>query len=252
MKLLFILHADFELPGFIESWASEKGFELCYSRPFAGEELPKSDASIDMIISMGGPQSVVTDLHTLSYLSDEVQLLRNALKAEIPVFGFCLGAQLLGEALGSRAEPSPYKEIGVYPITLTEEGMCDPLLQGLPRTFPVTHWHSEMPGLTNECQVLATSEGCPRQIIRYRPYAYGFQCHPEMTQQIIHGLIKMCPKDFIPGKYIQTPEEILSHNIYDLNYGNMMKILDNFFRASQGSDAQPLEKAVKTNSSNLI
>src|SRR5580692_6270921 len=100
MKVLFILHAAFELPGIVESWASKKGFEISYSFPFAGDPLPQSGASVDLIISMGGPQSAISDLSKYSYLQDEVDLIRNAIKAKIPVFGFCLGAQLLGEALG--------------------------------------------------------------------------------------------------------------------------------------------------------
>jgi len=233
MKILFLLHAPFELPGIIESWASEKGFELSYVSPFAGEDLPRANLAVDLIISMGGPQSAVLDLSGYAYLNQEVDLIRNALKANIPVLGFCLGAQLIGEALGARTERSPHKEIGIHPITLTEEGILDPLLQGLPHTFLVPHWHSDMPGLTKEAKILASSSGCPRQIIRYLPHAYGFQCHPEMTQQIAQDLIKNCPNDFTSGDYIQTPEEILSSDFHALNYTHMIRILDNFCKTLQ-------------------
>jgi len=37
----------------------------------------------------------------------------------------------------------------------------------------VGHWHNDMPGLTAECMVLATSEKCPRQIVEYGPVVYG-------------------------------------------------------------------------------
>lgn len=242
MKILFLLHAPFELPGIIESWASEKGFELSYASPFAGENLPKSNLAIDLIISMGGPQSAALDLSNYTYLNDEVDLIRNALKASIPVLGFCLGAQLIGEALGARTERSPYKEIGIYPITLTEKGARDPLLQGLPNTFLVPHWHSDMPGLTKEAKILATSSACPRQIIRYLPHAYGFQCHPEMTKQIAQDLINNCLEDFTPGDYIQTPETILSHDFHELNYGHMTRILDNFLSCRISQKDQPNQR----------
>lgn len=223
MKILFLLHASFELPGILESWAADKQFELHYSSPFAGD-VPKRD-DFDLIVSMGGPQGASDNL---AYLKAEIDLIRHALKAEIPVWGFCLGAQLIGEALGAPTERSPTKEIGIYPITLTEEGVRDPLLQGLPKTFPVFHWHNDMPGLTRESKVLATSPGCPRQIIRFLPHAYGFQCHPEMTRQIASELIIQCPEDLTPGKYVQTPEAILSYDFHGSNHALMVRMLENF------------------------
>lgn len=229
MEILFVLHAHFELPGILESWARDKGFKLSYCSPFAGEDLPKkSNLACDWIISMGGPQSAALDLSHYSYLNNEIDLIRNALQAHIPVLGFCLGAQLIGEALGARTERSPHKEIGIHPISLTEEGTRDPLLEGLPNTFLVPHWHSDMPGLTKESKILATSSGCPRQIIRYLPHAYGFQCHPEMTQHVARELIKNCPEDFTSEDYVQTPEKILSYDFYALNNKHMTRILDNF------------------------
>jgi GMP synthase (glutamine-hydrolysing) len=227
MKILFILHAPFETPGYIEDWAVKKNYELTYSSPFKGEKLPHR-SSIDLIVSMGGPQSAALDLNKYPYLIDEIEFLRDALKATIPVLGFCLGAQLLGEALGASTKHSPHKEIGLFPIFLTKKGREDPLLANLPQKFTVAHWHSDMPGLTKEAVVLAESEGCPRQIVRYLPYAYGFQCHPEMTLQGAKDLIKNCPDDFTNDTYVQTAQNILMHDFYALNYNNMVCILDNF------------------------
>lgn len=200
MKILYILHADFETPGVIAAWATEKGYHQTYVRPFKGEKL-SSHSSFDLIVSMGGPQDAVT-LDTL-YLKEEVNFLRDAMKAKIPVLGFCLGAQLMGAALGAPAERSPHKEIGIFPITLSQDGLNDPILSQCEDEFPVFHWHGDMPGLTKESLVLAKSEGCPRQIVRYSSTAYGFQCHPEMTQKGAMDLIKNCPNDFVAGKYIQ-------------------------------------------------
>jgi GMP synthase (glutamine-hydrolysing) len=233
MRILYLLHAPFELPGFIESWASEKGHQQIYVCPFKGEKIPPT-SSFDLIIAMGGPQSAV-QLDEAPYLKDEIVLIRNAMKAKIPVLGFCLGAQLIGEALGAHAERSPFKEVGVFPITLTEEGMRDLLLANSPHEFPVFHWHNDMPGLTKEAVILAESKGCSRQIIRYSPLAYGFQCHPEMTQQIANELVKNCSNDLLPGKYVQIAEQILGYDYYALNYLRMMQILDNFLEITAHS-----------------
>lgn len=233
MRILYLIHAPFETPGIIESWASEKGYQQTCACPFKGETLP-SPSSFDLLIAMGGPQSA-GHLDEAPYLKDEITLIRQALKAEIPVLGFWLGAQLLGVALGAHVERSPFKEIGIYPITLTDEGMQDPLLAHCSKEFPLFHWHNDMPGLTDESVILAKSAGCPRQIIRYSSLAYGFQCHPEMTLQGATELVKNCPEDFVPGKYVQTPQEILSYD-YTLNVPNITTMLENFLNSIWPSD----------------
>jgi GMP synthase (glutamine-hydrolysing) len=239
MRILYLLHAAFETPGIIESWAAEKEYEQHYASPFAGEPIPR--LSFDLIIIMGGPQSAL-ELNTYPYLKDEIDFIRNALRAKIPVLGFCLGAQLIGEAFGASTKQSPFREVGVFPITLTEEGILDPLLANLAQEFLVPHWHSDMPGLTTESVVLAKSAGCPRQIIRYSSHAYGFQCHPEMTLQGAEELIKNCPNDFSAENseaYLQSPQSILAYDFHDLNHSTMICILENFLAILQKDQSQP-------------
>ena len=61
------------------------------------------------------------------FLSQEIRLIEEALKREKPVLGICLGSQLLAAALGARVRPGKQKEIGWYPIRLTESARTDPL-----------------------------------------------------------------------------------------------------------------------------
>lgn len=224
MRIQYIIHADFELPGIIETWAKQNQFTQKFCRPFAGEQLPSPD-SFDLLIVMGGPQSPLSIAES-PYLEDEISFIKEAIKVQIPILGFCLGAQLIGEALGARTERSPNKEVGVFPIELTKEGCEDNLLKDLPKQFSVVHWHNDMPGLTKESKVLAASRGCPRQIVRYSPYIYGFQCHPEATKQNIEAMISNCPGDLTTGKYVQSAEEFLSHDFPAIN-NKMIQILDN-------------------------
>lgn len=160
MKIQFVLHAEFEQPGAIDAWVNQKGFEAKYCRPFAGESIPATDC-FDWLVVMGGPQSPL-EIEAFPYLKDEIELIRQSLLADKSILGFCLGAQLIGEALGAPTERSPQKEVGVFPIQLTEAGYKDPLLLGISKEIPVVHWHNDMPGLTKEASVLAISEGCPR------------------------------------------------------------------------------------------
>lgn len=223
MKIQFIIHADFEQPGIVKRWAQKKGFEYDICRPFAREQFPPV-SSLDWLVIMGGPQRPMFR-EKAPYLDKEIEYIQSALSANKTILGFCLGAQLIGEALGAKTEESPHKEVGIYPITLSDEGRQDPLLRGLSGELPVIHWHNDMPGLTDDAKILAYSEGCPRQIIRYKPNVYGFQCHPESTFQDMEDRILNCREDLKPGSYIQTKEEILNGDIPRIN-GMMLAILD--------------------------
>ena len=113
---------------------------------------------------------------------------------------------------------SPYPEIGYVRGTLTEEGRKDPFLKDFPDHFDMGTWHFYMPGLNHNCEVLAYSDGCPHQIIRFGKYAYGFQTHMEMNKELAKTILdseKGQPK--ITGPYIRSEEEILSHDYTEMN-----------------------------------
>jgi GMP synthase (glutamine-hydrolysing) len=227
VNILCLTHADFETPGTIESWASDNGHDFTISKPYAGELLPDA-GGFDWVIVMGGPQSGIR-LNDYPYLVQEVELLRAAVTQKKKVLGLCLGAQLIGAALGAKTLRSPQKEVGVYPITLTHFAHSDPLLAGLPRSFPVIHWHNDMPGLTDRAVVLASSPGCPRQIVRYGSITYGFQCHLEITREGIQTMVAAVPEDLQPSKYTQSQTQILEQD-YPVINGLMRTILDRFAR----------------------
>jgi len=225
MNILCVIHADFETPGVIETWAYDKGYTFQISKPYKGDKLPNA-SNFDFLIVMGGPQSPL-NLDESPYLIDEINLIKESIQQNKRILGFCLGAQLIGESLGAKTERSPEKEVGVYPVTLTEKGLQDPLLQEFSQSFPVIHWHNDMPGLLDHSTLLGYSEGCPRQIIRYKPLAYGFQCHLEITLDGIKTMIDAVPEDLKPSMFTQTKEELITQNYTSIN--NMMrKILDKF------------------------
>jgi GMP synthase (glutamine-hydrolysing) len=213
-KAKCILHADFETPGVISDWMKIKEFSLEVIEPFKGGQLTNHD--YDLLILMGGPQSPL-QIEKYPYLKDEIHFVKEAITHSKTIIGFCLGAQIIGEALGAQTERSPHREIGVFPIQLTNDGKSDPLFSGFPERFDVIHWHSDMPGLTPECKILASNNGCPRQIVKYKNNIYGFQCHLEITQSGILDLIEACPNDLEPGTYIQNKETLLQKDYKSIN-----------------------------------
>ncbi len=223
MKIAIIMHADFETPGVIEEWARNKSYAFQVFKPYQAQTLPALE-TFDFLIVMGGPQSPL-ELEESPYLQDEIELIRKAIQEQKFVLGFCLGAQLIGEALGAKTERSPEREIGIYPVSLTSAGLKDNMFRDFPERFNVIHWHNDMPGLTKDAQLLAFSEGCPRQAIRYRENVYGFQFHMEITQQGITDLIEACPDDLRPGKFVQNQEVLKCHDFKSIHQ-KMYLILD--------------------------
>jgi GMP synthase (glutamine-hydrolysing) len=232
MNIHILQHEHFESPAAIESWIKTCGHKATYTRFYAFEKLPESIDSIDFLLILGGPQSPSTTLDECPYFDGkaEIAFIKMAIEANKKVLGICLGAQLIGETLGAKVEQSPNREIGKYAIKLTNAGMRDPLTSLLPEIVEVGHWHGDMPGLTPECEILATSEGCPRQIVRYLPRVYGFQCHLEFTTDAIAGMIENCSDELVKfaGKpYIQTQKQLLENDYSEMNV-LLFKMLDKF------------------------
>ncbi len=225
MNILCITHADFESPGVIEQWALDNNYSFKIEKPYKNKKLSAID-NFDILIIMGGPRTPLK-LNEFPYLSAEIDLIKSAITQNKKILGFCLGAQLIGEAFGAKTALSPEKEVGVYPITLTAEANNDLLLQGLPSSFPVIHWHNDMPGLTDTSIILASSLGCPRQIVKYKNNVYGFQCHLEITLDGIKALIEAVPEDLKPSKFTQSKEELLAQDYQSIN-NLMITILDRF------------------------
>jgi GMP synthase-like glutamine amidotransferase len=139
------------------------------------------------LIVMGGPMSANDEL---AYIRRELDLIREAVAAGMPVLGVCLGAQLIAKALGGRVYRNPVKEIGWFPIGWTEAAGRDPLLAGLGEPETVFHWHGETFDLPEGAQWLAASEACRNQAFRFGRNVYGFQFHLEVTPEMIADWIR--------------------------------------------------------------
>ncbi len=132
------------------------------------------------LVVLGGPMNVdQTDEHP--YLRNEVNWIRAALIAQLPLLGICLGAQLLAKTLGAKVFPNRIKEIGWYEIDLLPAAADDRLFAGCDSRQTVFQWHGDTFGLPLGAVHLARSAHCEHQAIRYGASAWGLQFHLEMT-----------------------------------------------------------------------
>ena len=222
MHIHFIIHEHFEAPGAYEIWGKSRGCSLSYTRVYQGDPLPEELGGTDLLIIMGGPQSPATTREECPWFDAQAEkaLISRAIEAGKTVIGVCLGSQLIGEALGAAFCHSPEKEIGKFPVRLTDAGKANPLFEGFGSVLNVGHWHNDMPGLTPQAKVLAYSEGCPRQIVQYSERVYGFQCHMELTPEVVELLIEHSQSDLRRAgefRFVETAEKLRSHDYREMN-----------------------------------
>jgi len=179
MRALVLQHIACEPPGVYEDVLVERGIGIDRVELDEGELLPDW-RSYELIVAMGGPMSV-NDEQEHPWLVDEKRLIREAVAAGVGYWGACLGVQLLASSLGARVYAGETPEVGVLPVTLTDEGAADPVLEGLPRELPTLQWHGDTFDLPPGAVRLAGSPAYPNQAFRVGRAAYGVQFHLEVT-----------------------------------------------------------------------
>ncbi len=184
MHFLILQHLEIEPASLVGDLISEAGHTLEVVKLFASETIPGSLSDYDGLLVMGGSMSA-NDSH-LSYISNELSLLKTAIKSDFPVLGFCLGAQLLAKAAGAEVIQSPIRELGWHPVFPTGASSDDPLFCQMNRPWlHVFQWHGETYTLPGQATLLATHPAVPNQAFRIGSSQYGVQFHVEVDQSII-------------------------------------------------------------------
>jgi GMP synthase-like glutamine amidotransferase len=183
MDVLALQHIACEPPGAFEDVMLERGARIVRVELDEGEPLPGSLDGFAAVVAMGGPMSV-NDEAEHPWLVAEKALLRDAVTGGLPVWGSCLGVQLLASALGARVERGGTPEVGVLPVEPTPDGRADPVLG--PCHWPLTtlQWHSDTFDLPDGAVLLASSPAYAHQAVRFAPLAYGVQFHVEVGAEL--------------------------------------------------------------------
>ena len=199
-KIYVLQHHPAENLGTIADALEGAALAWQYIRVNDGQPVPADMKGAGGLIVMGGPMSVYqTDRYP--WLRDEMKLIEDAMKLNLPVLGVCLGAQILAAALGAKVERNPNgKEIGWYPIELQDSAKEDRLMRGLPATITPFHWHGDIFELPPGAVSLASSEKTPCQAFRQGDNAYGFQFHFEVTLDGVGAMASAFSKELVREK----------------------------------------------------
>jgi GMP synthase (glutamine-hydrolysing) len=215
-KLWVLQHLAAEPLGIIDEALEAGSIDAKYVRLFEGEPVPGDMSDAAGLVVMGGSMGVYEqDQHP--FLSHEIRLIEAALKAEKPVLGICLGSQLLASALGAEVRKGDRKEIGWFPVTLTDAATADRLFRGVERSFTAYHWHGDVFDLPAGAAALASSAQTQCQAFAYEERAYGLLFHLEATQKIVEDMVRgfkgELDEEQIEGAEIvaQTREHLAQH-----------------------------------------
>ena len=180
MRALVIVHDPGSDPVLVGDRLRHHGFDLHevmitteVGNP-AGSAAPDvlgEPTDYDLILPMGSNYSVY-DTDTIgAWIGDELDFLRRADAADVPVLGICFGSQALAAALGGRVVRSEQQQVGWTPLAV-DDGW------GLPGG-PWMQWHYDRFEPPADATVIAHDHvGVQAFTVRRH---LGVQFHPEVT-----------------------------------------------------------------------
>ncbi|WP_406411756.1 type 1 glutamine amidotransferase [Streptomyces halstedii] len=192
-------------------WLEERGLAAHVVRAHEGAALPDRLEHPALIVLGGG--YLPDDDVRAPWLPATRALVRQALAARTPVFGICLGGQMLaqvagGEVRGRHGTP----EFGSTRLDLRPEAADDPLFHGLPaRPRAIENHVDAITALPPGAHWLVGGEDCPYQAFRVGPSAWGVQFHPETTA----GTVRRWDAGRLAGHGAPTPEVLYARALKD-------------------------------------
>ena len=159
-------------PGLVGDWASSRGLELDVLRVDRWDRLP-DPSEYDCAIALGSTASLAGPWP--EWVTREVEWIRHADAAGVPVLGICFGAQALAVALGGGARRLPSPEVAWITFTASQ-----------PERVPPGPWvalHEDSILAPPGAQELARNDTGLQAFSLGRHL--GVQFHPEATRSVL-------------------------------------------------------------------
>lgn len=171
-RTLLIEHERATPAGLVTEWLDSHDADV-HVVPIDEGAKPDHPATYDLIVSLGSEFSAYDD--HLPWLREELNLLRLAVAADVPVLGICFGGQLLARALGSEVVRADEAEIGWLQV--------DSQTPDLIAAGPWFQWHFDTFTPPPDAKLLARNEVGPQAFVHGR--SLGVQFHPEVGREIM-------------------------------------------------------------------
>jgi GMP synthase-like glutamine amidotransferase len=185
VRALFVQQDHVSPPGPVGAAFTDRGFDVTEFLVVAEERFGQPDVSVDfpdplaydVIVPMGAPWSVYDHQRIGSWVLDEIDFLRTAHDADIPVLGICFGAQALAAALGGSVVPADRPEIGWATVQSERPDLVE--------SGPWFQWHSDRWQLPEGVVAFACTDVAEQAYTARR--CLGVQFHPELTPTMLQG-----------------------------------------------------------------
>jgi GMP synthase-like glutamine amidotransferase len=168
MRVIVVQHHAIDDAGFIADAFAARGAELSVHEFPKGGPLPPLE-DVGHVVILGAVWSVYADSIS-DWIGAELDWIRAADAAGIPVLGICFGAQALTAALGGQVERAPRMEIGWTTVETLDPDMIE---EG-----PWLEFHGDLCLPPRQARVLALNDLCV-QAFSIGPHL-AVQFHPEV------------------------------------------------------------------------
>jgi len=189
MEVIVLQHIKIEDPGYIKDLMLKDGVNLTTIELDEGEKIPSDLSKFDAMFCMGGPMDTYMEDQYPWLIEEREKIKEFVVTLKKPYLGFCLGCQLLGEAVGGQVVRSNPSEIGMMEINFSDKKNDDSLFSSFPNKIKSLQWHSyEVTNLESNknVTVLASSPITKYQIFKYQNHAYGIQFHIEIKDTTVN------------------------------------------------------------------
>ena len=183
MKPVLILqHLTQDGPAYLQTWLQRAGVPAVVVNSEAGEAFPGKVDDYSALAVLGGEMSANDDLPSLRQAE---RLILDAMAANRPVLGHCLGGQLMARALGATVALARAPEIGWHTVQvhprLASRAWFGDLAEAL-----VFQWHYDAFELPDGAQWLAHNDACAHQAFSIGPHL-AMQFHVELDASKLHA-----------------------------------------------------------------